>query len=331
MPPPSAQERPPAVFRNEIEVFRVLADVTRDERADRDRLQATPAHVVQREGDQATREAPALELRKPLPLDAWEQTFLTVHRFTQVLGKLCLAFAPPQNHWWHTALQVTTRGLATPALPHGARTFGLTLDFCAHRLVAHCSDGRETGFALRPMAVADFFASTLECIAQLGVHPVLNPIPSEVSDRTPLDEDRHHAAYDPDAVSRLHRILVQVDRVFRIHRGRFIGKSSPVHFFWGAFDLAVTRFCGRTNPAPPADPVMAQAYSHEVISHGFWPGGDWPGGPRVPQAIFYAYVVPSADPQATLLAFMESTYRAASALRQWDAAQLEPRATADRS
>jgi hypothetical protein len=291
-----------------------------------------------------------------LPLDDWEPTYLTVHRFTQVLGKLCIAFAPPQNHWWHTALHVTTRGLATAALPDGARTFELALDFCAHRLLVHSSDGRETGFALRPMPVAEFLASTLECLAQVGVHPVLNPVPSEVSDRTPLDEDRHHAAYDPDAVSRLHRILVQVDRVFRIHRGRFIGKSSPVHFFWGAFDLAVTRFCGRVNPEPPADPVMAQAYSHEVISHGFWPGGDWPGAVRVPEAIFYSYVVPaadglanariepasarfdpglgefvlpyddvrtSADPQATLLAFMESTYRAASTLRRWDVTQLE--------
>jgi hypothetical protein len=234
--------------------------------------------------------------------------------------------------------------------------FAVTLDFCSHRLVVHSSDGRETGFALRPMPVADFLAATLECLAQIGVRPLLNLVPSEVSDRTPLDQDRHHASYDPEAVSRFHRTLVQVERVFRIHRGRFIGKSSPVHFFWGAFDLAVSRFRGRVNPDPPADPVMSNAYSHEVISHGFWPGGDWPGGARVPEAIFYAYVVPaadgiaqarvqpasarfdaglgefvlpyddvrtSADPQATLLDFMESTYRAAATLRRWDVAQLE--------
>jgi hypothetical protein len=293
-----------------------------------------------------------------LPLDAWEPTYLTVHRFTQVLGKLCLAYAPQQNHWWHTTLQVTSRGLATPGLPVGSRVFSVTLDFCAHRLVVHCSDGRETGFELRPMAVADFYASALGCLDAIGVRPALNPVPSEVSDRTPLDEDRHHAAYDRDAVARLHRILVQVDRVFRIHRGRFVGKSSPSHFFWGAFDLAVSRFCGRVNPSPPQGPVMAQAYSHEVISHGFWPGGDWPGGPRVPEAIFYAYVVPaapdlagariepaaarfdaglgefvlpyeavrtSADPQAMLLAFMESTYRSAAAARAWDTRELEGR------
>jgi len=292
----------------------------------------------------------------PLPLQAWEPTYLTLHRFTQVLGKLCLAFAPPQNHWWHTTLAVTSRGLATPALPAGERTFGVTLDFCAHRLVVHCSDGRESGFELRPMTVADFYARALECLDGVGVRARLNPVPAEVSDTTPLDQDTHHASYDRDAVSRLHRILLQVDRVFRIHRGRFVGKSSPSHFFWGAFDLAVSRFCGRVNPNPPQDPVMAQAYSHEVISHGFWPGGDWPGGARVPEAIFYAYVVPSADglagarieplaarfdpamgefvlpyeavrmsadPQATLLAFMESTYLAAATLREWDVGQLE--------
>lgn len=291
-----------------------------------------------------------------LPLQGWEPTYLTVHRFAQVLGKLCLAYAPQQNHWWHTALQVTSRGLATPGLPIGSRVFSATLDFCAHRLVVHCSDGYETGFELRPMAVADFYVSTLECLAAIGAKPALNPVPPEVTDRTPLDQDRHHASYDRDAISRLHRILVNVDRVFRIHRGRFVGKSSPSHFFWGAFDLAVSRFCGRPNPNPPQDPVMAQAYSHEVISHGFWPGGDWPGGPRVPEAIFFGYVVPSvpgladvpvepaaarfdpgmgefvlpyeavrtsADPQATLLAFMESTYRAAATARAWDTAQLD--------
>jgi hypothetical protein len=291
-----------------------------------------------------------------LPLDEWEPTYLTLHRFTQVLGKLCLAYAPRQNHWWHTALAVTSRGLATPGLPVDERLIGVTLDFCAHRLVVHSSDGRETGFDLRPMSVADFYAWTLECLARFGAHPTLNPVPCEVVDRTPLDRDRVHVSYDREAVSRLHRILVQVDRVFRIHRGRFIGKSSPSHFFWGAFDLAVTRFCGRVNPQPPPDPVMAQAYSHEVISHGFWPGGDWPGGPRVAEPIFYAYVVPavkgladarlepaaarfdaglgefvlpyeavrtSANPQAALLAFMETTYRVAATARAWDTAQLE--------
>jgi hypothetical protein len=292
----------------------------------------------------------------PLLLSDWEPTDLTVHRYTQVLGKLCLTYAPPQNHWWHTALAVTSRGLATPGLVDGSRLFTVTLDFCRHRLDIHCSDGRETGFPLDHMSVADFWMATLDALGAIGMRPALNPVPSEVLDRTPLDEDRRHASYDRNAVERLHRILIQVDRVFRIYRGRFVGKTSPVHFFWGAFDLAVSRFCGLRNPQPPQDPMMAKAYSHEVISHGFWPGGDWPGGARVGEAVFYAYVVPAADglatipveplaarfdaamgefilpyeavrtsvdPEATLLQFMETTYRAAATLRRWDAQLLE--------
>jgi hypothetical protein len=287
----------------------------------------------------------------PLPLDDWEPTYQTLHRYTQVLGKLCLAYAPPQNHWWHAALAVTSRGLATQGLADGARMFTVTLDFCRHRLDVHCSDGSATGFPLDQMPVADFWAAALDALAGIGLQPALNPVPCEVPDRTPLDQDRHHATYDRDAVARLHRILVQVDRVFRTHRGRFVGKTSPVHFFWGAFDLAVSRYCGRPNPQPPQEPMMAQAYSHEVISHGFWPGGDWLGGVRVPEAVFYGYVVPpaealaaapvepsaarfdaslgefilpyeavrtSADPDATLLRFMETTYRAAATMRGWD-------------
>jgi len=291
-----------------------------------------------------------------LRLDDWEPTYLTVHRYTQLLGKLCLAYAPPQNHWWHVALAVNSRGLATQGLADGSRIFTVTLDLCRHRLDVHCSDGSSRGLALDQLCVADFWAASLDALAALGIKPSLNPVPSEVSDRTPLDNDRHHATYDADATARLHRILLRVDRVFRMHRGRFVGKASPVHFFWGAFDLAVSRFCGRRNPQPPQDPMMAQAYSHEVISHGFWPGGDWPGGARVPEAVFYAYVVPSADglsaarvephaarfdsamgefilpyeavrssadPDATLLAFMETTYRAAAKMRSWDTDLLE--------
>ncbi|MBC5767817.1 hypothetical protein H8R02_25370 [Ramlibacter sp. GTP1] len=292
----------------------------------------------------------------PLVLDEWEPTYLTVHRFTQVLGKLCLGYAPPQNHWWHSALAVTSRGLTTQGLTDGARMFSVTLDFCRHRLEVHCSDGAGGEFPLEGLSVADFWTATLETLAGLGIRPELNPVPAEVADRTPLNEDRKHAAYDRGAITRLHRILVLVDNVFRIHRGGFLGKSSPVHFFWGAFDLAVSRFCGTRNPQPPQDPMMAAAYSHEVISHGFWPGGDWPGSARVPEAVFYAYVVPaaqglesasvvpssarfdaalgefilpyeevrkSAAPRAALLQFMETTYRAAATLRGWDTALLE--------
>jgi hypothetical protein len=295
----------------------------------------------------------------PLPLDDWEPTYLTLHRWTQVLGKVCLALAPPANHWWHVTFTVTSSGLAAPALPHAGRSISLTLDFCAHRLLLHCSDGRSAGFALDSMPVATFYRRVLAELRTLGVELQLNPVPVEVVDRTPLDEDLAHATYDPAAVARLHAILLQTDRVFRIFRGGFLGKSSPPQFFWGAFDLAVARFCGRGNPQPPSeDPVMAEAYSHEVIAHGFWPGGDWPVGGRVGEPVFYAYVVPgvpelaqariappearfdaqlgefllpyeavrtSPDPDATLLAFMESTYRAAATARGWDAAQLERR------
>ena len=297
----------------------------------------------------------------PLSLDAWEPTYLTLHRWTQVLGKVCLALAPPQNHWWHITFMVTSRGLEATAIPHGGRSISITFDFCAHRLVLHSSDGRAGGFALEPMTVADFYRRTLDELRKLDVQVKLNPVPVEVVDRTPFDQDTVHASYDRDAVQRLHAILVASDRVFRIFRGRFLGKSSAPQFFWGAFDLAVGRFCGTENPAPPPDPVMGEAYSHEVIAHGFWPGGDWPVGGRVPEAVYYAYVVPavpelaqagvmpaqagfdtrlgefllpyeavrtSADPEATLLEFMESTYRAAAERRHWDIARLERRASA---
>jgi hypothetical protein len=295
----------------------------------------------------------------PLPLDAWEPTYLTLHRWTQVLGKVCLALAPPQNHWWHVTFVVSSKGLEVPALPHDGRSLSITFDFCAHKLVLHCSDGRTAGFALEPMPVATFYDRVLQELGRLDVRVTLNPVPVEVVDRTPLDQDTAHASYDRAAVERLHAVLVASDRVFRVFRGRFLGKSSAPQFFWGAFDLAVGRFCGTENPEPPADPVMREAYSHEVIAHGFWPGGDWPVGGRVPEAVFYAYVVPavpelaravvqpaqarfdpqlgefllpceavrtSADPDATLLAFMESTYRAAAEARRWDIARLERRA-----
>jgi hypothetical protein len=290
-----------------------------------------------------------------LALSTWEPTYLTLHRWTQMAGKIRLALAPWMNHWWHAPLYVTSEGLTTTAMPYRDRHITLTFDFCAHRLRAHTSDNRHDGFPLEPMTVADFHQRLLAALARLDVEVTFWPVPVEVVDRTPFAEDRHHAAYDREQVERLHRILLSAQRVFAIHRGRFLGKSSPVHFFWGAFDLAVTRFSGRTNPGPPADRVMAEAYSHEVISHGFWPGGDWPIGGRVEEAVFYAYAVPepagfrdaavappaatyaaafgeyllpyrvvraAADPDATLLEFMESTYQAAATSAGWDVAAL---------
>lgn len=286
----------------------------------------------------------------PLPLAAWEPTYLTLHRWLQVVGKVRLAHAPWLNHWWHAPLYVTPRGLTTSTV-HGARDMMLTFDFREHRLLVEVSDRPAATIPLEPMAVADFHARVMALLAQLGVPTRIWPVPVEVVDRTPFPEDRHHAAYDREAVERLHRLLLSVCRVFATHRGRFLGKSSPVHFFWGAFDLAVTRFSGRRNPAPPPDPVMGEAYSHEVVSHGFWPGGDWPVGGRIGEPVFYAYAVPeppgfreaavappaaryaealgefllpyeevrrSARPEALLLEFMESTYLAAAERAGWD-------------
>ncbi|HET6613279.1 MAG TPA: DUF5996 family protein [Kofleriaceae bacterium] len=289
-----------------------------------------------------------------LPLAEWEPTYLTLHRFVQIVGKVGLSHAPWMNHWWHVPLVVTARGL-TMSVPCDGRELSITFDFCAHQLVAHTSDKRTETLDLAPMTVAAFYGEVMTMLEHLDVTPAIWPVPVEVTDTTPFPDDRHHAAYDRDRVEALHRILLAVDRVFRIHRGRFIGKASPVHFFWGAFDLAVTRFSGRPNPRPPPGKVMEQAYSHEVISHGFWPGGDWPGGARVEEPVFYAYAMPepagfstapvfpaeasysgalgefllpydfvrtAGDPESVLLAFMESTYRAAAERAGWDLATL---------
>lgn len=288
-----------------------------------------------------------------LSLAEWEPTYLTLHRWTQIAGKIRMALAPWMNHWWHAPLYVTSEGLTTSTMPYGERALSLTFDFCAHRLVAHSSDNRSGGFPLEPMSVADFYQRVLDLLARLEIEVAIWPVPVEVVDRTPFPEDRHHASYDRAQVERVHRILLSAARVFAVHRGRFLGKASPVHFFWGAFDLAVTRFSGRRNPSPPPDPVMAEAYSHEVISHGFWPGGDWPIGGRLDEAVFYAYAVPepagfstaaappatysatfgefllpyrllreAADPDATLLDFMETTYLAGATSAGWDVSAL---------
>jgi hypothetical protein len=291
-----------------------------------------------------------------LPLDDWEPTYLTLHRWTQTVGKVCLALVPEQNHWWHVTFAVTPRGLATQPIRCQGHVLAITFDFCEHQLLLQVSDGRSFALPLRPMPVAEFHAAVLAALDRFGIRAPVNPVPVEVVDRTPLDQDRHHASYDREAVHRLHRVLVESDQVFRAFRGRFLGKGSPVQFFWGAFDLAVSRYSGRGNPEPPTDPVMAEAYSHEVIAHGFWPGGDWPLGGRMAEPVYYAYMVPgdpafaaaqvepaaarfdpgfgefilpyeavrsSGDPAATLLQFMDSTYAAAARARGWPLDQLE--------
>ena len=300
--------------------------------------------------------SPDSTLWPPLPLEEWEPTYETVRRWAQVLGKVRTALTPPVNHWWHSSLRVTEWGLSTGPVPHGGRRFSLELSFATHRLVLRTDEGWEGGFDLVPMTVAEFHRRTMEVLAVRNLDVRINPAPQELGDVTPLDRDTRHVSYDPDATARLLRILRSVDKVFQETAWGFLGKQSPSHFFWGAFDLAVTRFSGRRNPVPPADPVMGEAYSHEVISHGFWPGGDWPVGGRVGEAVFYAYAVPSPegfagarveppqaswsaalgefllpydavrtapDPRGALLAFMRSTYEAAADAAGWDRAALE--------
>ncbi len=291
-----------------------------------------------------------------LPLDEWEPTYQTLHRWTQMVGKLKLALSPPMNHWWHSSLRFNARGLTTTPMPLGERELEVAFDFLDHQLVFSTSDGIERRLSLRPTSVADFYGTFRRELVALGVDASLWPVPVEVADHTPFPRDRAHCSYERDQVARMWRILSDVHRVFEAFRGRYQGKCSPVQFFWGAFDVAVTRFSGRPNPSPPDDPVMREAYSHEVISHGFWFGGDWPGGGRVGAPVFYAYAVPEpgglpdarvqpadaryepalgefllpydwvrelARPEDAILTFMQSTYDAGASLAGWDRAALE--------
>jgi len=292
-----------------------------------------------------------------LPLDEWRDTYATLHMWTQIVGKVRLAQTPWVNHSWHVTLYVTARGLGTSPIPHGARAFDVEFDFVAHRLVVRCSDGGERTMALAPRTVADFYAELMDVLAALGVPVHVHARPNEVDPAVPFAEDVAHRTYVPEQANRCWRILVQTDRVLKAFRSRFIGKCSPVHFFWGAFDLAVTRFSGREAPRHPGgvpnfpDRVAREAYSHEVSSCGFWPGGGVvtmpafyayaypePAGFRdarvAPPAAFYSkdlgeFILPydavrtAADPDATLLAFLQSTYEAAADLGAWPRAALE--------
>ncbi|MFL5049755.1 MAG: DUF5996 family protein [Xanthobacteraceae bacterium] len=297
-----------------------------------------------------------------LPLAAWSETCETLHRWTQIVGKVRMASTPLVNHWWNVTFYVTARGLTTSAVPHGARTFEVTFDFIEHRLRIETSDGSSESIALVPMSVADFHAEVTGRLRRLDIDVHIWTMPSEIENAVPFDEDRVHAHYDAGYAQRFWRALLHADRVFNIFRGRFIGKASPVHFFWGSFDLAVTRFSGRT--APPltgtspnvAAWVMREAYSHEVSSCGFWPGN---GGYGRPAFYVYAYPEPpgygdtrlrtaegfydgglgqfilpydavrrSPDPDALLLSFLQETYAAAADLAGWDRQALERRLVA---
>ncbi len=292
-----------------------------------------------------------------LPYPAWKDTCETLHLWTQVIGKIRLVRTPWLNHSWHVPLYVTARGLTTSPIPDATRSFEIQFDFLAHELLIAVSDGQSRRLPLRPQSVADFHAGTLQALAQLGIHVSINELPSEIAGAMRFSEDRIHAAYDPDYAQRFWRVLVQSDRIFKQFRTGFIGKSSPVHFFWGSFDLAVTRFSGRTAPAFTgkvpglAEAVMREAYSHEVSSAGFWPGGngiDYPayysyayptpesfrGQPVQPAAagfsatlgeflLPYQSVRTAADPDAALLGFLQSTYEAAANAAGWDRTALE--------
>jgi hypothetical protein len=288
----------------------------------------------------------------PLVLNEWKDTCATLHMWTQIVGKVRLKLTPLVNHWWNVPLYVTARGLTTSRIPYGDRAFELRFDFLAHQLVLETSDGTVRTLPLRPQTVADFYRACMEMLRREGIEVAIWPMPVEVPDPIRFDQDTAHASYDPMMAERFWRILLTVDAVFQDFRSEFIGKSSPVHFFWGSFDLAVTRFSGRKAPERPgADPVTREAYSHEVSSVGFWPGGG-----NVPGAAFYSYAAPagpgfaearvrpetarwdkdlgefllmyddvraSASPSRTLLEFCRSTYQAAARFGQWDRGALE--------
>jgi hypothetical protein len=303
------------------------------------------------------RPATDLELWPSLPLEEWQDTYATLHMWTQIVGKIRLAQTPWVCHSWHVTFEVTPNGLRTPPIPHGTKSFQLEFDFVDQQLVIRTSIGDVRLIKLRPRSVANFYVEVMATLRELSLPVRIVTKPNEVETAIRFEQDHTHAAYDPEYANRLWRILLQTDRVLKIFRARFNGKCSPVHFFWGGFDLAVTRFSGR--PAPPhpggipnlPDWITRDAYSHEVSSAGFWPGG----GP-MPKPVFYAYAYPeppdfknaavrpgaafyddtmrefflpydelrqAESPDDMLLEFLQSTYEAAATLGKWDRQSLE--------
>ena len=287
-----------------------------------------------------------------LPFADWQDTAATLHMWTQIVGKIRLTLSPWTNHSWHVTLYLTSRGLTTSPIPHGTRTFEINFDFIEHQLRIETSDGNLRTIELKPRSVADFYRAVMKNLDELDLPMTINRLPNEIANPIPFDEDEEHRSYDREQANRFWRVLAQSDRVFKEFRSRFCGKCSPVHFFWGSFDLAVTRFSGR--PAPPhpggiphlPDAITREAYSQEVSSLGFWPGNA-----AAPTAIFYSYAYPepagfaeakvqpaaafyepklrefmlpydavrtAEKPDEVLLDFAQSTYDAASKLGQWD-------------
>jgi hypothetical protein len=292
------------------------------------------------------------EIWPSLPLAEWEDTCATLHMWSQIVGKIALARTPLVNHWWNVTLQIGSRGLSTRRMQEGTRAFQMELDFIDHQLIIRCDNGTVARIDLYARPVSDFYREVMESLERLDLDVSIWPVPVEVPDPVPFASDNQHSSYDPEYANRFWRLLVQSARVFEQFRSRFVGKSSPVHFFWGSFDLAVTRFSGRAAPEKEgADLITREAYSHEVISAGWWPGTK-----GVSDAAFYAYAAPvpegfgaaivhpdsafydtkmgefllpyeevrrSPSPDQTLLEFLQSTYEAGATLGRWDRAALE--------
>ncbi len=291
-----------------------------------------------------------------LPLAAWQDTYATLHMWSQIVGKVRLALSPRINHWWEVPLYVSANGLTTSAIPYSGGIFEVEFDFIHHRLTIKTNHDGSATVALKPQTVADFYRDFFAALDSLGIAVKIWRMPVEIPNPIAFDKDTQHASYDPEYANRLWRILASSEKVFQEFRARFIGKASPVHFFWGSFDLAATRFSGRRAPERPgADPVTREAYSHEVSSAGFWPGGG-----EIKGAAYYAYAAPepegyakatvrpaqayyhpqmkefllmyddvrkSASPREALLEFLQSTYEAAADLAEWNRKELERAAT----
>src|SRR5580700_3539212 len=295
---------------------------------------------------------PNLNVWPELPLEAWQDTYATLHMWTQIVGKVRMALSPRVNHWWQVAFYVNARGLTTSAIPYGDGDFEIQFDFIEHELIIQTSWGASKTMELEPRSVAEFYAEFMAALRSLGIEVKIWTMPCEVPNPVRFEKDTQHASYDREYAHRFWRILVLCDIVFKEFRAGFIGKDSPVHFFWGSLDLCVTRFSGRRAPERPgADAVTREAYSHEVISAGFWPGGG-----DIKGAAFYAYAAPvpkgleearvqpsaafyhpnlnefllmyddvrkAASPREALLSFLQSTYEAGANLAQWDRKELE--------
>jgi hypothetical protein len=292
------------------------------------------------------------DLLPALPFDSWKDTLATLHMWTQVVGKVRLELCPLVNHFWNVTFYLTARGMTTSAMPYPRGTVEIRFDLIDHKLLIETSEGRMVALALKPQSVAEFYKAFMAALADLGVTVKIWTMPCEIPDPTPFEKDNLHAAYDPVAVHKFWRITAWVDQIFKEFRAGFLGKVSPVHFFWGSFDLAVTRFSGRRAPERPgADPITREAYSHEVSSAGFWPGGGDIKGPA-----FYSYAAPepsgfaerkvlpaaafyhpqlkefllmyddvrtAASPKTVLMEFLQSTYDAAANTGNWDRKALE--------